>query len=391
MKKEHPLTKSDHARRYSDAENPHTKPKVTLTKLIGLALLEAPGFELSVSGIYAWIEDNYPYYKYTKTGWKNSIRHAMSLHEAFEPYKTGSYSRGNYWHLREWYQKRFRDGDFRNMKQYPKRSRANSNDVSNLKSPAPVIPDPSNQIFFGNHPELSQSMVNTNFALNQSGFMPPQTTQPMHLASNHMAVTPNMLPQSAHNPVTEQNEAYGVPGNFIRSQQLYHNQTVSTYPSHPLSIYSSQIVPTFPTQTVKTEPNQTLPIYPGQGMPTYPNQTMPTNPVPNHQQHMGPNTSHYRTPQNYPQYPNTFNTWPYSSFYGANYMQCAPNTENSHYVNFSTASLNNVNCNNVNVNNGSLNNVNYSHTNSNTNDMNYINQSVPGPSQGLNPNGYNHF
>ena len=60
------------------------KPPYSYASLIRLAILNSPNQKATLSDIYKWIEDQFLYYKNQKNaGWKNSIRHNLSLHERF--------------------------------------------------------------------------------------------------------------------------------------------------------------------------------------------------------------------------------------------------------------------------------------------------------------------
>jgi forkhead box protein N len=39
---------------------------------------------LPVKEIYAWIIQHFPYFKTAPTGWKNSVRHNLSLNKCFQ-------------------------------------------------------------------------------------------------------------------------------------------------------------------------------------------------------------------------------------------------------------------------------------------------------------------
>ena len=48
-----------------------------------MAIEDSPEKALPVKEIYAWIVYHFPYFKTAPTGWKNSVRHNLSLNKSF--------------------------------------------------------------------------------------------------------------------------------------------------------------------------------------------------------------------------------------------------------------------------------------------------------------------
>ena len=68
----------------STPEDDGKKPVFSYATLIGMAILRAPNRRLTLAQIYKWISDHFSHYKADDPGWKNSIRHNLSLCKSFE-------------------------------------------------------------------------------------------------------------------------------------------------------------------------------------------------------------------------------------------------------------------------------------------------------------------
>lgn len=60
------------------------KPPLSFSSLIFMAIENATEKALPVKEIYAWIVKHFPYFKTAPTGWKNSVRHNLSLNKCFQ-------------------------------------------------------------------------------------------------------------------------------------------------------------------------------------------------------------------------------------------------------------------------------------------------------------------
>ena len=52
--------------------------------MIAYAILSSPQKRATLSGIYSFIQNNYPSFTEHRERWKNTVRHNLSLHECFQ-------------------------------------------------------------------------------------------------------------------------------------------------------------------------------------------------------------------------------------------------------------------------------------------------------------------
>ncbi|KAG1051697.1 hypothetical protein G6F43_006117 [Rhizopus delemar] len=88
------------------------KPPYSYATLIAHAILSSKDGRLTLSDIYQWISEVYPYYKKGVKGWQNSIRHNLSLNKKWfvklDRRPTQAHpGKGGYWTLRPMTEKLF--------------------------------------------------------------------------------------------------------------------------------------------------------------------------------------------------------------------------------------------------------------------------------------------
>ncbi|EDW72789.1 uncharacterized protein Dwil_GK16994 [Drosophila willistoni] len=81
------------------------KPALSYINMIGHAIKESPSGKLTLSEIYAYLMKSYEFFRGPYVGWKNSVRHNLSLNECFKKLPkgmgVGKPGKGNYWTIDE--------------------------------------------------------------------------------------------------------------------------------------------------------------------------------------------------------------------------------------------------------------------------------------------------
>ncbi|GIY75432.1 forkhead box protein N3 [Caerostris darwini] len=85
---------------YNPAVHTTSKPPYSFSCLIFMAIEDSINKALPVKDIYSWILNRFPYFQNAPTGWKNSVRHNLSLSKCFrkvEKEKGQNVGKGSLW------------------------------------------------------------------------------------------------------------------------------------------------------------------------------------------------------------------------------------------------------------------------------------------------------
>ncbi|CCE63023.1 hypothetical protein TPHA_0D03900 [Tetrapisispora phaffii CBS 4417] len=171
-------------------EELHTKPPYSYATLISLAILQSQDGKLTLAQIYNWISVHFTYYKQKDSGWQNSIRHNLSLNEAFIKTTKADDGKGHYWELKPGYETKFFKNENRSVEQVkaklqemekyfqsgavPHYSKSNQNDTDSEEYSAP-----------------SSARGGSNFRTSSSPLKFAAIHQDYNIVNNEMEVTPS--------------------------------------------------------------------------------------------------------------------------------------------------------------------------------------------------------
>lgn len=91
------------------------KPPYSYIALIVMAIQSSPSKRLTLSEIYTYLQQHFPFFRGSYQGWKNSVRHNLSLNECFIklPKGLGRPGKGHYWTIDPASEFMFEEGSFR--------------------------------------------------------------------------------------------------------------------------------------------------------------------------------------------------------------------------------------------------------------------------------------
>ncbi|XP_060116638.1 forkhead box protein J1-like [Heteronotia binoei] len=90
------------------------KPPFSYATLICMAMRASKEAKLSLAAIYAWIMENFCYYRHAEPSWQNSIRHSLSLNKCFQKVPRGKNEpgKGGFWRIDPQYADTLLNGAF---------------------------------------------------------------------------------------------------------------------------------------------------------------------------------------------------------------------------------------------------------------------------------------
>ena len=236
----------------SKDESRDIKPPYSYATMITQAILSNTEGVLSLSEIYDWISSHYAYYRFSKSGWQNSIRHNLSLNKAFEkvPRRANEPGKGMKWQIADSYKdefmKKFQNGSLSKVRRGSSVSRQLQLHLA-MHNDLPASQAARRKIHQQLPPDLYGGATNgTN--------RPP----PPHDALSFMAAAATSYPQFSqqYNKQMQQKTQQQEPSGSTGAPPLYGQAGYYNIPTQlpPLHQPSSQTTPTLPQQHYQPPP-----------------------------------------------------------------------------------------------------------------------------------------
>ncbi|CAJ0574386.1 unnamed protein product, partial [Mesorhabditis spiculigera] len=151
-----PPSRPHHRRHHTNGRGKRQeKPPFSYISLIAMAISNSPENQATLAEIYSYLQENYDFFRGDYVGWRNSIRHNLSLNDCFEklPKEAGDRGRkGHKWRIAPTCEFMLEEGNFRRRsKGYKARKRYPFNEQSGqfeYPSTTTLIPPIADSITF---------------------------------------------------------------------------------------------------------------------------------------------------------------------------------------------------------------------------------------------------
>uniref|UniRef100_A0A4W4F538 Fork-head domain-containing protein n=1 Tax=Electrophorus electricus TaxID=8005 RepID=A0A4W4F538_ELEEL len=195
----------------------HAKPPYSYISLITMAIQQSSSKMLTLSEIYQWIMDLFPFYRQNQQRWQNSIRHSLSFNDCFlkvprSPDKPG---KGSFWTLHPDSGNMFENGCYLRRQKRFKCDKASEKD-SNKKASESVSHDTLSPV----HPTS------------------PGTQTHHHLVQHHSVLVHDSHLKPEHH--YSFNHPFSI-NNLMSSEQQHHRMDFKTYEQVMHYGYGSQM------------------------------------------------------------------------------------------------------------------------------------------------------
>ncbi|XP_003820400.2 forkhead box protein M1 isoform X6 [Pan paniscus] len=158
------------------------RPPYSYMAMIQFAINSTERKRMTLKDIYTWIEDHFPYFKHiAKPGWKNSIRHNLSLHDMFVR-ETSANGKVSFWTIHP-SANRYLTLD-QVFKQQQKRPNPELRRNMTIKTELPLGARRKMKPLL---PRVSSYLVPIQFPVNQSLVLQPSVKVPLPLAASLMS------------------------------------------------------------------------------------------------------------------------------------------------------------------------------------------------------------
>uniref|UniRef100_A0A8C9UL32 Forkhead box protein M1 n=1 Tax=Spermophilus dauricus TaxID=99837 RepID=A0A8C9UL32_SPEDA len=236
------------------------RPPYSYMAMIQFAINSTERKRMTLKDIYTWIEDHFPYFKHiAKPGWKNSIRHNLSLHDMFVR-ETSANGKVSFWTIHP------SANRYLTLDQVFKQQKRPNPELRRNMTIRTELPLGARRKMKPLLPRVSSYLVPIQFPVNQSLVLQPSVKVPLPLAASLMSselarhskrvrIAPKVSPGSSWLNVTP----FTLP--LLPFQLLLADEGIAPLPTaEPVKeekpLLGEGLLPLLPIQSIKEEETQ---------------------------------------------------------------------------------------------------------------------------------------